>query len=219
MTAVQYIIDGHNIKTDYGICVSASKGITNRPKLKAPTSVDWDSYHGKAVDLQHKYYDVRDITLTCFITASSRTEFLSRFSAFEQLLMGAGTVRLVIDVGINKPLIYEVYCKDEINIIKTWSDSNMVGTFELKLIEPEPLKRVLMYTQASSSPCTITITTTKLVNVYWGDGNVDYDISGTDIALSHTYTSDGEYFPVITGCIDEITALTTNATTVWSRLL
>ena len=42
--------------------------------------------------------------------------------------------RLVID--IIKPL-YEVYCKDGA-ISKKWNDNLMVGTFKLKLIEPEP---------------------------------------------------------------------------------
>lgn len=220
MAAVQYLIDGHNIKTEYGVGVSASKGITSRPKLKALTSVDWDNYHGKAVDLQNKYYDVREITLSCFISASSRSDFINKFLSFEQLFKGSGTQRLVVDVGINKPLIFEVYCKDEINPNKKWSESSMVGTFDLKLVEPEPLKRVLKYTRTdvATKTCTITITTSKLVNIYWGDGGVSYDISGTALAVTHDYSTDGDYYPVITGCIDEISDLTTNATTIWTRL-
>ncbi|WGU70641.1 hypothetical protein QIU18_00335 [Capnocytophaga canimorsus] len=38
-------------------------------------------------------------------------------------------------------MVYEVYCKDAIEITKKWNDSTMVGTFDLKLIEPEPIKK------------------------------------------------------------------------------
>jgi hypothetical protein len=51
-----------------------------------------------------------------------------------------------------------------------------------------------------------------------GDGTVDYDISGEDVAISHDYSQNGDYFPVITGCIDEITDFTTNAIVVWNKL-
>lgn len=96
----------------------------------------------------------------------------------------------------------------------------MVGAFDLKLVEPEPVKRILKHMRVgeSTKTCTITLTTTKLINVYWGDGNVDYDISGESLAISHVYEANGDYFPVITGCIDEISSFTTNAIVVWSKL-
>ena len=96
----------------------------------------------------------------------------------------------------------------------------MVGTFQLKLIEPEPVKRILKHIRISDATktCTITMTTAKMVNVYWGDGNVDYDIEGEEITITHDYADNGDYFPVITGCIDEITDFETNAIVVWSKL-
>lgn len=119
-----------------------------------------------------------------------------------------------------KPLIYEVYIKDEIEVSKTWNDSLMVGTFKLKLREPEPVKKVLKHIRVSEATktCEITLTSTKYVNIYWGDGNVDYDIAGKDVSVQHEYTENGDYFPVVTGCIDEITSFTTNAIIVWERI-
>ena len=117
-------------------------------------------------------------------------------------------------------MVYEVYCKDAIEIQKEWSDDLMVGTFKLKLIEPEPVKRVLKHIRVNDATkaCTITLTSSKYVNIYWGDGSVDYDISGDSFKITHNYDVNGDYFPVVTGCIDEISSFETNAIIVWERI-
>ncbi len=214
-----YLLDGVDFK-DYGVYVSGSDGILNRPKLKAPASLSWDNYHGESVDLMHKFFESREITLSCFVKAESKMDFIKRVSDFEALFDTQGTNRLVIDVHPVKPLIYEVYCKDAIEIQKTWDDDLMVGTFKLKLIEPEPVKRVLKHIRISEATktCTITLTTSKLVNIYWGDGQVDYDVYGDKKTITHVYTNNGDFFPVITGCIDEITDFQTNAIVVWEKI-
>jgi hypothetical protein len=214
-----YLVDGINFK-EYGVFVSDSKGVVGRPKLKTPASVSWDNYHGEAVDLNHKFYEPREITLSCFIKADNKSDFISRMAQFAQLFDKNGSQRLMIDVHPIKPLVYEVYCRDEINVAKKWNDELMVGTFDLKLIEPEPLKRVLKHIRVgdSTKTCSITITTTKLVNIYWGDGNADFDVSGENITIKHDYTSNGDFFVIVTGCIDEISKFETNAIVVWSKL-
>lgn len=214
-----YLLDGVDFK-DYGVYVSGSDGILNRPKLKAPASLSWDNYHGESVDLMHKFFESREITLSCFVKAESKMDFIKRVSDFEALFDKQGTNRLVIDVHPIKPLIYEVYCKDAIEIQKAWDDDLMVGTFKLKLIEPEPVKRVLKHICISEATktCTITLTTSKLVNIYWGDGQVDYDVYGDKKTITHVYANNGDFFPVITGCIDEITDFQTNAIVVWEKI-
>jgi hypothetical protein len=216
---IAYLVDGIDFKT-FNVFVSGSDGILNRPKLKAPTSISWDNYHGESVDLMHKFYEPREITLSCFKKAASRIDFITELAAFERQFDKQGTQRLTIDVHPVKPLIYEVYCKDAIEITKEWNDQLMVGTFKLKLIEPEPVKRVLKHicVDESTKTCTITITTRKYVNIYWGDGTVDYDVSGTDKVITHDYAVSGDYFPVVTGCIDEITKFETNAIVVWEKI-
>lgn len=216
---VAYLIDGVNIN-EYGVYVSQIDGIFNRPKLKTPASLSWDDYHGESVDLMHKFYETREITLSCFIKAESKMGFVKQISEFEQQFDKKGTNRLTVDVHPIKPLVYEVYCKDAIEVTKEWSDDLMVGTFKVKLVEPEPVKRVLKYNRIgeSSKTCTITLTSSKYVNIYWGDGEVDYDVCGTDKTVTHDYADNGDYFPIITGCIDEITAFTTNAIVVWEKI-
>ena len=96
----------------------------------------------------------------------------------------------------------------------------MIGTFKLKLTEPYPIKRVLKYVRTSEATktCTINITTSKYVNVFWGDGRVDEDIAGKNLTLSHEYKENKEYLIIVTGCIDEITSFNSNATLVWNKL-
>ena len=214
-----YLLDGVDFKT-YGVFVSGSDGIMNRPKMKAPATLNWDNYHGESVDLSRKFYESREITLSCFIKADSKMDFIKKITAFEQQFDKRGTNRLVLDVHPVKPLIYEVYCKDAIEISKEWSDELMVGTFKLKLVEPEPVKRVLKHIRVSEATktCTITLTSSKYVNIYWGDGKVDYDVSGENLTITHNYDVNGDYFPVITGCIEEISLFETNAIVVWERI-
>lgn len=214
-----YTLDGVDFR-EYGVFVSDSDGVLNRPKLKPLANISWDNYHGEDVDLNHKYYEAREITLSCFIKAQTKNDFIVQMSRFEQQFDKRGLHRLVIDVHPIKPLIYEVYCKDEISVSKKWNDELMVGTFKLKLIEPQPVKRVLKHIRISEATktCSINISTHKLVNIFWGDGTVDEDVSGSNITVSHHYKENGAYFPVITGCIDEIEALQTNAIIVWNKL-
>jgi hypothetical protein len=126
----------------------------------------------------------------------------------------------MIDVHPIKPLVYEVYCRDEISVAKKWNDELMVGTFDLKLIEPEPVKRVLKYIRVgeSSKTCSIKLTSVKLVNIFWGDGSADYDVSGENFTITHDYADNGDFFVVVTGCIDEISKFETNAIVVWNKL-
>ena len=220
-TQQAYFIDGVNIKEAYGVCVSGSDGVLDRPKLKAPLSLDWSNYHGEVVDLNHKYYEPREITLSCFVKADTKMDFINKVSQFTKLFDKNGTQRLMISVHPTKPLIYEVYCKDAIAISKTWSNDLMVGTFKLKLIEPEPVKRILKHFKvgSSSATCQILLKSIKSLNIYWGDGSVDHDIySENGQGFAHTYTNDGEYFIVITGCISEIAEFSTNAIVVWNEL-
>lgn len=217
-----YTIDGHDFK-DFGVFVSDSDGVVDRPKMKKPRTDSWDDYHGDVVDMTHKYVESRTITLSCFIKANDRADFMDKLFRFEQLFDAAGLHRLMIDVG-SKPLVYEVYNSGGIAVTKKWNDGLMVGTFKIKLVEPEPVKRVLKHyvtDNAGSNVCTIVMKATKYLNVYWGDGTADIDVCGDSSeakTITHTYSAVGEYYPVITGCIDEIESFTTSSIIVWNKL-
>lgn len=231
-----YLLDGVDFKT-YGVGVSKGKGFTDGLKMKEPLKVEFNGYHGEVIDLTRPRYEAREITLECFIDRAggkmafvqAMMDFLEQFRAKHQLpnntpagaeLCAAGLHRLTLDIHPTKPLIYEVYLPDATNVDKEWNDKRMVGTFTLTLREPEPVKRVLkhMRTSEANKSISLTITTSKLVNIYWGDGTTTQDVCGTNVTVTHDYSENGEYFAVITGVIEEIEAFSTNAIVVWNKL-
>lgn len=216
---LEYYLDGVNFK-DYGVYVSKSKGLVSRPKMKTPLTENWSNYHGKMIDLNHKFLEERTISLDCFIkTDEGKGGYAVALNNFLRIFDKKGTHRLLCDIHPTHPLVFEVYMEDEIDPDKTWNDNLMVGTFTLKLKEPLPVKRVLKFMKVSSSTSTATITlnSEKVLNVYWGDGSVSKDVSGP-VELSHTYEDNGDYFIVIAGVIEEITSFDTNAIVIWQKI-
>lgn len=216
---ITYLIDQVDIAT-YGVHVSASDGLLSKPSYKKGLAHNWADYHGEVIDLSRRYYEPRDIKLDCFIIAETKELFLTQCNTFLSVFEQTGTRRLTVTVDPTKPLLYEVLMDSDIDIKKVWNDGQMVGRFILKLKEPEPLKRVIKYTRTSDAnkTVTLTITTAKLVNIYWGDGTHTYDVSGTSQVVTHNYLANGIFFIVITGNIDEITSLTHNGILIWSKL-
>lgn len=231
-----YLLDGVDFKT-YGVSVKMGKGFTDGLKMKEPLKVEFDGYHGEAIDLSRPRYEAREITLECFIDkvggkmafVQAMQEFLEQFRAKHKLPTGTlanaelcpvGLHRLTLDIHPTKPLIYEVYLPDATNVEKEWNDKRMTGTFTLVLREPEPVKRVLkhMRTSDANKRISITISTSKLVNIYWGDGTTTQDVCGTNVTVTHDYAENGEYYAVITGVIEDIEAFSTNAIVVWNKL-
>lgn len=219
---VYYYINGVDF-VSYSVKVSASTGLLSALKMKEPVKVTWPDQHGEVVDLAAPRYEARDISLECFIKAASSTAFIIAVQTFLAAFQKAGLQRLMIDVNddvvTRKPLVYEVFLQEEIEVKKKWNPTHMVGTFTLKLREPEPVKRVYKFVAATGAmTVTMTITTPDPVNIYWGDGAHVYDIITGSGNQSHTYTAVGTFYIVITGVIENITNVTTTATLIWSRL-
>ena len=95
----------------------------------------------------------------------------------------------------------------------------MVGTFSLKLKEPDPVKRVVRHQKISEATkvLNVTLTTNKAVTIHWGDGTKSEDVYGTNITVSHTYTNNGVYYAIISGVIEKISAFKTNGIVVWNK--
>lgn len=218
---VEYFIGDRNFK-EFGVHVSGSSGIIGMLERKEPLTVDWDSYHGVVVDTKRPRYKERIITLDCFIEASSKTNFVERVQLFMSQFQKPDTQRLKIEYdGRTKPLYYEVFSQSGSDVEKNWTYDNdlMVGTFRLTLIEPEPVKRVIRHIGGAGSTASMTLSSHKLLNIFWGDGSITRGVSGSGVTQNHTYTEAGEYDIVITGVIEDITSFTTNAIIVWNKLL
>ena len=222
ISQLEYYLNGVNFK-DYGIRVESSAGILDLPKLKTPASVDWPDYHGKVIDLSDKRYNEREITLNCWMKANGKMDFVEKVNAFVEHFRKDGTQRLMISIHPTKPLVYEVYNEDGVAPSKRWHDDKMIGTFALKLKEPDPVKRVVRHQRLALNTATVNIAfkSDKMVNIYWGDGTVDYDVYGDHTgnnAITHTYDANGVYYIVMGGVIEEITDFTTSGILVWNKL-
>lgn len=167
MGEVNYFLNGKNFK-DYGIYVSDSPGLFNELPTKDPEAYEWAEYNGSAVDLSIKRYKSREFELQCFIKGDSWIEMYQNF----QLLMSEefanpGTQRLVIDAFGVKKLAYEVYKKAEIDLKKKFRDGVMYGVFTLKLIEPNPIKKILI---SQSDLINLSFKSDSEFEIFWGDG-------------------------------------------------
>lgn len=215
---VTYIIAGRNLR-EWDIYVSESDGLLDRPKMKAPLTVSWDNYHGEVVDLRDKRVQPREITLSCFMRANGKLDFINKLNDFLKIFDSDGTQRLTVDVHPTKPLIYEIYNEAGTAIKKRWNDDIMVGTFQLQLREPDPVKRIIRHAStATHRDLTINLTSALALTISWGDGTITEDVFGTALALTHTYPIDGIYHAVISGVIEKIENFTTNGIVVWEKL-
>jgi hypothetical protein len=219
VSQLSYLLEGMNFK-DFGITVSESNGILDRPKLKSPFKVDWPDYHGEVIDLTRKRVEAREIELKCWMKAAGKMDFVTKLNSFLGIFQADGTQRLTIEIHPTKPLLFEVYNESGVSISKRWNDELMIGTFTLKLKEPDPVKRIVRHQRisAATQTLTITMTTSKAVTIHWGDGTKDYDVFGENITVSHNYNQGGIFYAVIGGVIEDITDFSTNGILVWNKL-
>ncbi|GAB3883494.1 hypothetical protein [Spirosoma agri] len=213
---VEYFINGSKFK-DRGIYVSSSDGLFDNLPLKDPQTFDWPDYHGVVMDLSAPRFGARIITLKCFIKSDEGVdEFIERIQQFITQFTKPGTQRLKINAHSTKPLVYEVILQNSINLNKKFRESNMVGTFDLVLMEPDPVKRVLNFVGPGTA--TITVTSTKVLAIHWGDGTHTYGVFGTKVTATHTYSTAGSYDIILSGVIEDITYFSSNALLVWGKL-
>lgn len=213
MANTQYFVNGVNF-LNYFVYVSKSNGILDNLAMKEPLTVEWDDYHGEVIDLTAPRYEPRDIVLSCFIVGVGKDEFIDRVQAFINAFQRPNTQRLLIKAHSTKPIPYEVYMRESLAIDKKFNSGLNVGTFELRLREPSPVKRVLF---ATSGTVNVSFSSNKQVDIFWGDGTKSVGLSGS-VSTSHTYSGTGEYYIIIAGVIEDITGFSSNATVVWSKL-
>ncbi|MDR2286217.1 MAG: hypothetical protein LBE04_01885 [Prevotellaceae bacterium] len=218
---IEYYVDGQNFK-DFGVSVKDSLGLFGMLERKDSLSIDYESYHGVYLHKKFPRYKERTVTLDCFIEAL-RSDFTNALFRFLSCFDRPETQRLTVEYdGKEKPLVYEVYSPSATDIQKRWTYGNelMVGEFKLKLVECEPVKRVLRHIGVTAdTQATITVSTYKKLNIYWGDGTRTFNISGLNQQIAHTYSQIGTYDIIITGVIEEIEAFATNCIVVWDKLM
>lgn len=222
-TPLIYSIDGVNFQ-EYGVYVSDSDGLLDRPKAKAPISQDWADENGTIINLKSPRVADREITLKCFIYASDKLTFSQKCNAFLSVFDVSGKHRLQVSIDDTHPLVYDVYINNAVTIDKRWTSGLMAGEFTLKLIEPAPVKKVIRFERMAGGEKTLTINATQsnndknhLYTVSYGDKTEIVEFSTEKAQLSHVYTTPGVYYAIIAGVIDNLT-VETNGVTVWDKL-
>ncbi len=218
-----YSINGKPFIDTWGIYVQESDGLLDRPAMKTPVSQDWPGHHGEVVDLDDKRVQARDITLKCWMPCVSKLDFAEKFNDFCKQFEGNGTARLMVDIHPTRPLVYEVYLREALNVSKKWNDRLFVATFTLKVREPDPVKRIVRFLSIEGEEHSIKLNagTGNVLTIAWGDGTFTHNVYGehtTDAtALKHTYTDDGIYYAIVSGVIEDVTDFETDGIVVWEK--
>lgn len=142
MGEVRYSVNGKYFK-DFGISISDSEGLFDALKRKKVNTYDWAEYHGQSVDLSKPKFEAREITLKGFVVGNDWENMKSNFDVILREFQKSGTQRLLIEPFGKKPLPYEVYLEDSVKLEKRFKEGKMIGVFSIKLIEPNPIKKVL----------------------------------------------------------------------------
>ena len=214
-SSIIYRLDGVDLAAGFGIHISDSCGIQDLPALNLSQVYDWPDYHGAIVDLDKPRYKARSIILDAWIeTKVGKMDFARKINAFYTAVCKPGLRQLVnfLDPA-DDPLVSMVYMKDGMSVEKKWRDIHMFGKFQMKLEEPEPIKRVIRF--ATTQPA-ITFRSSDMFNIYWGDGTVDYDVSADSTrTVTHYYPTWGTYYVCFSGNTDSLTEFSTNGTVIW----
>ncbi|MDD1539396.1 galactose-binding protein [Riemerella anatipestifer] len=137
---VLYNLNGKYFK-DFGVFISESKGLLDKPKLKSKRSYDWAEYHGKAVDLDKPKYDEREIELKGWVEGETWPQMKTNFDTLLSELDKEGLQRLVIEY-LGNALVFDVYLSGGVELEKSFKEGKMVGVFTLKMKDPNPIKKV-----------------------------------------------------------------------------
>jgi hypothetical protein len=218
---IDFILNRRNF-LDWGVRVTGMDGVINNLSPKEPQQkADWPDYHGEVVNLSKTRFQAREITLDCYIKANGKEDFYSKYQEFIQELTKTGTQRLQINlINQTKPFVFEIGPPDGASVKTRWRPEVQYGTFQIKVKEYDPVKRVLKHirTGEPTKTASITLTSKKMLTIFWGDGTRTDNADGTNVTYTHDYTANDEYFIIIAGVIEEITAFTTNAIVVWTKL-
>lgn len=178
MAELVWSLNGKYFK-DFGVGISSSDGILGELKPKKQDTKDWSEYNGVALDLTKKpKYEAREFTLSGWIVGADWLTMLNNFNALFGEFRNAGKQRLLLDVFGQKTLVFDVRCEDEIELKKTFKQGKMVGMFSLKLIEHNPIKKIL-YTDRNNlqlsfnSPKWVEVNIDGKIDVYKGTVNIN----------------------------------------------
>lgn len=217
---VYWSVNGNDFIDNYGVYVESSIKLIENTERKDQFSHDWAEYHGEIVDTKLYRMKSREIELECWIKADGKMDFVTKLQSFLLQFQRRGLHRLRCGIHDYKPLLWDVYLQNGIEVEKAWRDHEMFGRFSISFVEPHPVKRAVRFVaRVDRMMAQISLRFNGVVNVYWGDGASTYDVDCTDVAsIRHTYTVLGVYEILVCCETEEITYWWTNGILIWNRL-
>lgn len=137
-----YSVNGKYFK-QWGINVEKSSGFGGL-KRKDPEKYEFADQNGVSLDLSNPYFEAREIKLECWIKGANWNAMYYNFLQFMAEFKKPETQRLVIEYPYATTRIYQVYCPDEVELKARIKKGVMFATFEITLVEPNPIKKVFI---------------------------------------------------------------------------
>ncbi|WP_288447903.1 phage tail domain-containing protein [uncultured Chryseobacterium sp.] len=163
---LKWSINGRDF-ADFGINVQESKGVLDKLKPRERNAYTWAEYHGKQYDLSKPFYEAREMELQCWLKAEDSDQLTTNFNAFLSLFDTKSTKRFEIEPFGNKEYAYEVLLNGPAELTKEFRDGEMYGNFSLKLIEPNPIKKIL---KTSLDTFKLSYEIDSETEIFFGDG-------------------------------------------------
>lgn len=209
MEMVKYSLNGKYFQ-DCKVYISSSEGLLDKLKPKKRKQYDWAEYHGTAIDLSPARYEEREIKLNGWVEGNDWVEMKRNFDTLFSEFDKEGTVRLLVEFS-GQVLVYDVYLEDKTELKKQFKGNDMVGTFSLKIKEPNPVKKVLKLRGENLQLSFNTPT--------WVEINIDgrNRIQKGQISINENLSDRITHYITIAGNIENITNLQTNSEIIWEK--
>jgi len=134
-----YKINSQEMDDVWGVYVEKVEGVLDLSARKGKTEHNWLDENGveeytEAADIR---LEARDITLRCFISATSQTNFHTQLNAFKAELIQSGLQTLELPYFTSA---FSVYYQKKMRFTTNprWNDSTLAAKFVLTLREPDP---------------------------------------------------------------------------------
>lgn len=139
MPSTGYTFDGTDLWREYECVVQRVTGHMGFPKRKDPTEYSWDGEDGAVAftDESDITFEPRDITMECYLYATTEANFHAKLSALRSACCATGLHDLKVK---HNPNTYNVYYKagNPFEQLGGWNATKNVGRFYLSFREPKP---------------------------------------------------------------------------------
>lgn len=128
--------------SDFDIFISDSEGLLDFPKIRENLGYTWDEYDGIQISKSKKpRFEPKEIRLKGWVEGKDLDDMNFKFKKILSEFKKSYTQRLVVEAFDQNPLVFDVILQGDVKLSKVFRKGEMVGFFELNMLEPNPIKR------------------------------------------------------------------------------